>query len=240
MDKKSRSSLNMQNTVTNLLDTYNDVLTADADLTAAEAVRQVHLGQARLAARRAAVQTPATTANKEAEKARVINDLLKPLGRVHAWAARTGNADVQAKADVSFTDLDGLPDGEVIGAMENLMTLMRGVVAQVATVPTATLDGLDNEIDALEPLLGATRSGIVDRTGAIAEFERELKAARLVLEQQHDKIVLSYEIAAPATPAEQRQRELFDRWDAARTIVDAATTHDTPAPSPAPAAVPPK
>lgn len=72
-------------------------------------------------------------------------------------------------------------------------------------------------------MLGAPRTKIVDRSGAKAEVERERRAARLVLENQHDKIIRSYEHASPASPAEQRQRELFDRWAGARTLVDAPT-----------------
>ncbi len=230
MDKKIRSLLNMQNTVTGLLDEYDDVLTADADLAAAEQLRQVQLGMVRAQGRAADTDTVPKTENKETTKAQVIRNVLKPLGRVHAWADRTGNALMKAEAGVDFTTLDRIPDAEIIGRLESLMTLMRGVIAQIPTVPTATLDGLDTEIDGLEPLLGVARSTIVDRKAAGEARDRALKAARQVLENQHDKIVRSFEIANPATPAEQRQRDLFDRWDAARNIVDA------PSPSPEPAA----
>ncbi len=84
MDKKTRSSLNMQNTVTLLMDEYTDVVSADPDLVASEAVRQVHLGRVRVAARKAIVQTEGTTQNKEAEKTRVIREILKPIGRAEA------------------------------------------------------------------------------------------------------------------------------------------------------------
>ena len=235
MDKKTRASLNMQNTVTQLMDEYTDVVSADADLVASEAVRQVHLGRVRVAARKAFVQTPGTTANKEAEKTRVIRDILKPIGRVEAWASRTGNATVAAALATNFSTLNELPDGEVITALEVLMTTLRGVIGQVTTVPTATLDALDEEIDALAPMLGAVRDMVVDRSGALAEVERERKAARLVLENQHDKIVRSFDVANPTTPIQQRQREFFDRWEKARSIVDAATTPTPPAVNPPPA-----
>ena len=47
MNKRARSRANMHTTVTLLLDEYDDVLAADADLTAAEQVRQgAHRGGA--------------------------------------------------------------------------------------------------------------------------------------------------------------------------------------------------
>ncbi len=124
----------------------------------------------------------------------------------------------------NFSTLDGVPDGELVTALEVIMTALRGVIGQLPTVPAATLDALDEEIDALAPLLGAVRDVVVDRSSALGEVERERKAARLVLENQHDKIVRSYEVANPTTPVEQRQREFFDRWSAARSVVDAPTT----------------
>lgn len=233
MDKKSRVALAMQNAVTALLDTYNDVLTADADLAAGELLRQAHLGKWRVAARKADVQTPDATANKETVKTTVITDLLKPLGRVSAWASRTGNTTVKAQADVTFTALDQTPEEQLIGKLEDLMTLMRGVIAQIPTVPTTQLDALDDAIDGLAPLLGSPRSIVVDRKGAQTEMERERRAARLVLEEQHDKIIRSFGHNSAATPVEQRQRELFDRWDSARMLVDEPTTPKPAAPAPA-------
>lgn len=236
MDKKTRVALAMQNTVTTLLDTYQDVLAADADLLAGEQERQPILARWRVVARLADVQTPPATANKETVKARVITELLKPLGRVSAWAARTKNAAAEASADVTFTDLDQTPEEELGGKLEGLMTFMRGVVAQVPTVPTAQLDGLDDQIDGLVPLLGSPRSMVVDRSAAQGEMERKRREARLVLEGQHDKIIRSYEHSAPATPLEVRQRELFDRWDAARMLVDEPTTPHAAATPPTPPA----
>lgn len=225
----------MQNTVTGLLDDYPDVVTADADLAAGEAQRQGHLGRVRIAARKAEQTTPALTADKIKEKDRVIAEILKPLGRVHAWANRTGNAEAQRTADVTFTDLDAVGDAFLIGRMEELMTFLRGVIASVPTVPAAQLDTLDDDIDGLSPLLSGPRGAIVDWSAAIVELKREIGAARDVLKDQHDKLVLSFGHASPATPLEVRQRELFDRWDGARTVVDGATTHK-PAAAPAAAA----
>jgi hypothetical protein len=237
MDKRLRSISNMHGTVSQLLDTYNDVLTADADLVAAEALRQASLGKFRIAARRAgAVQTPVATDNKESEKARVIREVLRPLGRVQALAHRTDDTILLGKSDFSASDLDAVPDAEIVAKLESLMETMRGVIAQIPAVPSARLDALDDEIDALEPLLGAPRSQIVDRGAVLREAEAELKTATTVLVNQHDMIVRDFDLA-PATPAEARQRELFDRWDAARSIVDAASrSAEEPAPEPVKAA----
>lgn len=109
------------------------------------------------------------------------------------------------------------------------MTVTRGVIAQVPTVPTAQLDALDDELDALEPRLGSPRLMIVDRAADGEESTKETRAAITVLDEQHDKIIRSYEMANPSTPAEQRQSDLFGRWAGAREIVDAATTPEPPA-----------
>lgn len=69
---------------------------------------------------------------------------------------------------------------------------------------------------------------IVDRAAAGEESTREIRAAIKVLEEQHDKIIRSFEIASPSTLAEQRQSDLFGRWTGAREIVDAATNHEEP------------
>src|SRR5450432_233786 len=114
---------------------------------------------------------------------------------------------------------------------------MRGVIAQVPTVPTAQLDALDDQLDDLQPRLGSPRLKILDREAAGKTAATEIRAASTVLEEQHDKIIRSFKIASPATPAEQRQRDLFDRWAPAREIVDAPTTPEpdaggTPTPKP--------
>jgi hypothetical protein len=108
-------------------------------------------------------------------------------------------------------------------------TVMRGVIAQVTTVPTAMLDDLDNRLDGLQPRLGSSRLKIVEREAAGRQAVLEIAAATKVLTQQHDKILRSYNLASPATPAEQRQRDLYDRWKSAREIVDAATFAEEPA-----------
>lgn len=181
----------------------------------------------RVAERKAAVQTPVITKEKEAEKARVIHELLKPLGRVAAWASRTQNAEAEAAAGVSFSTLNQVPDAEIMDRLEALMTLMRGVIAQVPKVTAAQLDALDEELSKLEPMLGSPRSKIVDREAANAEMERERRAARLVLENQHDRLVRGFNHAEPGTPAQERERAFFDRWAPAREIVDAPTHHKT-------------
>jgi len=150
--------------------------------------------------------------NKETEKARVIREVLRPLGRVQAWAHRTGDAVLLGRTDFSPTDLDVVSDAEIIGRLETLLTLMRGVIGQIPSVPSARLDALDDEVDGLEALLGTPRSEIVDRRAAGEAMETELKAATAVLINQHDMIVRDYDYAAPAIPAEVRQKELFGRW----------------------------
>lgn len=70
---------------------------------------------------------------------------------------------------------------------------------------------------------------IVDRAAAGEESTKETRAAITTLEEQHDKIVRSYERSSPSTPAEQQQSDLFGRWAGAREIVDAATTPEPPA-----------
>jgi hypothetical protein len=234
MDKRIRSQSNMHVTVSKLLDSYNDVVVADADLQLAETARQVLLGRFRAAARRAGeISSPVFTGNKEAEKARVIREVLRPLGRVQALAHRTGDAVLLGQSDYSATDLDRVSDAEIVGKLESLLTLVRGVVARIPAVPSARLDALDDEVDALELLLGTPRAKIVDRGAALEEMETSLKAATAVLVNQHDMIVRDFDFSAPATPAETRQKELFERWDAARSIVD-APTHAEEEPSPAP------
>lgn len=234
MDKRNRSRANMHTTVTILLDEFNDVLTADADLAAAEQKRQVHIAQERVQSRKAMEPTTGNTQLKEESKRQFIDELMKPVGRVQAWAARTDNGDVAAQLAFSASDLRNTPDGELPGKVENAMTVMRGVVAQVTTVPTAQLDALDDQLDALQPRLGSPRFKIVDREAAGRQAMLEVGAATKVLKEQHDKIVRSYNIASPSTPVEQRQRDLYDRWAAAREIVDAATTPEESATPAAP------
>ena len=62
-----------------------------------------------------------------------------------------------------------------------------------------------------------------------------------ILDAQHDLIVRDFKHASPQTPALQRQRELYDRWESARTIVDAptASAEDTP-PAAAGSSTPPQ
>jgi hypothetical protein len=233
MNKRNRSRANMHTTVTLLLDEYNDVVTADTDLTAAEQARQVHIAAERIQSRKALEPTKPNTQLKEDEKRNFINDFMKPVGRVQAWAARTNHGDVAAQLGFSASDLHNTPDGELAGKVENAMTVMRSVIAQVPTVPTAQLDDLDDRLDSLQPRLGSPRLKIVEREAAGRQAVLEVGAATKILSQQHDKIVRSYNITSPATPAEQRQRDLYDRWAAAREIVDAATFAEAP-PTPTP------
>jgi hypothetical protein len=229
MDKKTRSRANMHTTVTLLLDGYSDVVTADPDLTAAEQARQVHIAAERIQSRKAMEPTTPNTQVKEGQKRNFIADFMKPVGRVEAWAARTNNGDVAGQLAFTPSDLINTPDIQLTGKVENAMTVMRGVIAQVTTVATALLDDLDNRLDGLQPRLGSPRLKIVEREAAGRQAVLEIAAATKVLTQQHDKILRSYNLASPATPAEQRQRDLYDRWAAAREIVDAATFSEEPA-----------
>lgn len=72
------------------------MLAADPDLTAAEQSRQDHIARQRIAERKAMEPTTGNTELKETDKAAFIKELMKPIGRVQAWAARTANGDVAA------------------------------------------------------------------------------------------------------------------------------------------------
>jgi len=213
----------MHATMTHLLDEFNDVVSADPDLAAAEKERQIHLAKERIQSRTALEPTEGNTQVKEAEKASFIEDLMKPVGRAQAWAARTNNGDVAAQLKISATDLHTTPDIQLTGKVENIMTVLRSVVGQIESVTAPQLDALDDRLDKLQSRLGSPRVKIGEREAAGRQAVLEFAAATKVLTQQHDKIVRSYNIANPASPAEQRQRELWDRWKSAREIVDAPT-----------------
>lgn len=101
----------MLTTVAPLLDEYSDVVAADPDLTAAEQLRQDHIARQRIAARKAMEPTTGNTELKETDKAAFIKELMKPVGRVQAWAARTANGDVAVQLKVVPSELTNTPTG---------------------------------------------------------------------------------------------------------------------------------
>jgi hypothetical protein len=165
----------------------------------------------------------ATTMKQAARQAMAIA-ALEVAGAVRAFAAATGDAELEAR--VSFTSSDILHgrDTEAKTICQGIHDDANANVAALANygVVANDLTALQAKINAYNVVLGKPRAAINNDSSAVEQLEAEFDATDRLLEGQVDGMAETFRSS---------QSAFYNAYSASRRIVDNASGHPAPAPN---------
>jgi hypothetical protein len=175
----------------------------------------------------AAKSTKGKTDTKTSLKELLCEEASDLAATVKSYAVSTGNLDLRALVDYSFSDLMRLKDEDLAPACKNIHDAVNNNIAALAAynITPATLTAFDTLITSYTNATPGTRNAIIDRSVAIDKSIEGVKDIVALLKDQMDGIAVQFK---------KTDAEFYNAYLESRILVDAPTQKkEEPAP-PAP------
>lgn len=228
-----------QDDITTMFETTNRVLDDNRSLWSgipafADAVARAESGTGAIR-EKAGEQVPTGDAEaKAAARLDLEEKALNIADQLAALAAKTGDHDLAAKVEVNKSQLDRMPDSDLLVTTKRISTAAAANSAVLASdyqVTAAELMALGTAITKFDGMKTAPRDAVVNRKVATLALPDAIAFVRSIYRNELDKMMTRFRKSAP---------DFYAAYFAARIIVSRAATHAAPKAPVAPPANPPK
>jgi hypothetical protein len=207
-----------------------------------DAVTRAKDGTTQIRSRTGQQQTPIEGVTGEKAQARddLEEKLLVIADAIAAFAAKSANPDLAAKAEMTKSSIDGLSDSDVVQTAQRVSEAANANVAVLGPygVTTASIDELNGAIGLYAQKKESPREAIIGRKIETLSLPGAIRAVRSIFRNEIDKLMTAFKRTEP---------DFYNGYFTARIIIDRAATKpakaaepSAPAPSPAPSPAPPK
>lgn len=173
-------------------------------------------------------KTPITgiTDQKTLVRGKLEDKILEVADQIAALAAKNGDMDLAAQAELHLSQLDKLPDEELEGTGTRISGLLGDHLDELADYGLATGDQtkLDELVTEFHGAKSGPRTAIAGRKGETDTIPDLIRATKSLLRNRLDKLMTRFKKSNP---------EFFAAYRSARVIVDRG--HPAPAKQAAPA-----
>ena len=154
------------------------------------------------------------------------DDILRIAGQIAALGAKTGDLELEAQVDLTFTDLDRMAAENLVATSDRIKNLVTANLTALVpyNITAADATGLDDFKTQFLTKETKPREAVVDRSKETKQIAPLIDNLRSLLNRQLDRLLLAFKKTQP---------EFYAGYLGARVIVDRGHPKKKKTPAPA-------